>query len=116
MQVTDKDKALIQKNLVVNGSNDCWGWKGAHTMGFYPIIKLGGRNGVVTTVSRVLCFLQHGPANNRNALHSCDNQMCLNPKHIYWGTQAENIQQAYSKGRRLSPMMYKRLNNLKEDS
>jgi hypothetical protein len=32
-------------------------------------------------------------------LHSCDNRPCCNPKHIFEGTQKENIADMIAKGR-----------------
>lgn len=33
-------------------------------------------------------------------LHSCDNPLCINPQHLRPGTHAENIKEAYQKGRK----------------
>lgn len=39
----------------------------------------------------------------RVLLHSCDNPPCVNPAHLRPGTQAENIEDARSKGRMVAP-------------
>lgn len=33
------------------------------------------------------------------ALHSCNNPSCVNPSHLRWGSQKENLRQAIDSGR-----------------
>jgi len=35
-------------------------------------------------------------------LHTCDQVWCINPKHLYLGTQSQNFQDAYDRGRMVS--------------
>lgn len=38
--------------------------------------------------------------------HACHNEKCSNPKHLYWGTRKENIQDAKDNGTWKSPWEY----------
>jgi len=39
------------------------------------------------------------PMPGMNILHECDNPACINPDHLYEGTQRENIQDCLDRGR-----------------
>lgn len=74
----------------------CWEW---------PFGK-GGKYGSVrynskTNRPHVLALVFDGKPNpdNKYALHTCDNPICVNPSHLYWGTHLQNIQDMNSRGR-----------------
>lgn len=76
----------------------CWLWTGC------KLSKTGyGRLNVKGTVyyaHRVALHIK-GIAipDGMNALHRCNNPSCVNPDHLYVGTQAENMQQCSREGR-----------------
>lgn len=53
---------------------------------------------------RLAYVLLWGPIpEGMDLLHSCDNPLCINPHHLRPGTHAENIAEAYRKGRKTVP-------------
>jgi hypothetical protein len=72
-------------------------WSGATVRG-YGVRKVGGRNGSVRYVHRMVCEAVHGPAKGRLALHRCNQPLCYNPQHLYWGTRKQNAADAVADG------------------
>lgn len=89
------DKAIIQEN-------GCWeycGYIGTHG---YGQIRIGGRvNGKLLRTHRVAYDLVKGDIpKGINVLHTCDNPKCVNPDHLFLGTQQDNVDDCINKGRR----------------
>ena len=55
----------------------------------------------VTVVHRLICEWAHGPApaGKPCALHGCHNPACINPKHLHWGSKADNSREMREAGR-----------------
>ena len=85
------------------GSIDCWEWQGHLTPKGYGQIYTGtyidGRR-CIKGAHRVAWELQRGdiPA-GMQVCHICDNPSCVNPAHLFLGTQKDNMQDMSCKGR-----------------
>jgi hypothetical protein len=82
----------------VRGPSDCWPWRGQVNYQGYATIKFRGRS---RKASHVAWEIAHGGSFPRHlcACHRCDNPRCVNPAHIWAGTQLDNIQDMIAKGR-----------------
>jgi hypothetical protein len=77
--------------------NGCWIWAGSKTKDGYGMFF----DGVKTArAHRVAYRLWHGPIRQgMSVLHKCDNPSCVNPTHLFLGTQKDNVDDMRQKNR-----------------
>lgn len=93
----------------------CLNWKGAHLVSGYGLIRFGGK---WELAHRVAWIIKHGSIpKGQGVLHHCDNPYCINPDHLFLGTQSDNNRDRANKGRSKSPIGEKQnFAKLDEDS
>jgi len=78
-------------------SRNCWLWLRSKTKRGYGKITLDGKT---LYVHRVVWEALHGEIpKGMKILHHCDNPSCVNPAHLFQGTQKDNMQDMLAKGR-----------------
>ena len=80
---------------------NCWNWKKSINKRGYGQMNIEGKPKEMHRIS-YKTFVGDIPT-GLNVLHKCDNRKCINPEHLWIGTQKENIQDMISKGRRRKP-------------
>lgn len=86
----------------VDKTDQCWVWKAATNGKGYG--KFSIARGKWDYAHRVAYRLYKGEIPEQMCVcHSCDNPSCVNPAHLWLGTQKENMQDAIAKGRHLGP-------------
>lgn len=92
---------------IADDDENCWLWKGGLTGGklpyqrygyFRPTWKEGDRSN--DYAHRVAFILTCGPIpEGQNVLHRCDVPLCVNPAHLFTGSQKENVEDQVRKNR-----------------
>lgn len=79
----------------------CWEWTAAKTKDGYGEIGFRGKTARAHRVAFLLFVGEIPPG--LSVLHTCDNPGCVNPAHLYAGTQAMNVRDRIERGRSRHP-------------
>jgi hypothetical protein len=78
-------------------TKDCWIWKAANTPRGYGIFTVKKKNIYAHRYS--WSFVNGEIPEGMVICHRCDNPSCVNPDHLFIGTQKENLDDMKNKGR-----------------
>jgi len=96
--LSQREKILWLKSKTQQ-EGECWVWlDGLHSQGYGRISTWLHKS---QAAHRAMYELAIGPIGKFHVLHECDNKKCINPSHLWLGTQIENIKDMQKKKRNL---------------
>jgi hypothetical protein len=88
------------KHVIVGPKDKCWPWKGIGKNRYGQMLV----NGTVRSAHRLSYEIHNGPIpDGLFVCHKCDNPPCVNPEHLFLGTNLDNVRDAMQKGRAKMP-------------
>lgn len=91
---------LLLSNAVYDTDTGCIEWLGPYDRDGYGHGRLHPK-AKLQRIHRLAYSLVVGSIpKGKVIMHMCDNRKCFNPAHLLLGTQSENIQDMWDKGRR----------------
>ena len=90
---------LLEK-IEFSSPDECWEWVGSLTAKGYGQLYPERGAGLGYQASHRLAYIFfRGCIGDMHVLHSCDNRKCCNPKHLFLGTNEDNMRDKCAKGR-----------------
>lgn len=90
----------FRRMLSERTESGCILWTGSTCRRGYGIVGVGGRKAGVASSHRVAWMLTNGPIpDGLFVCHRCDNPPCVNPDHLFLGTNQDNVDDMVAKGR-----------------
>lgn len=89
----------LQTNFIID-DNGCWIWQGLKFYNGYGRLSRHRTNNVFRSRAHIASYQLHRGAIPKGMLvcHTCDVKACINPKHLWLGTNQQNQQDAAAKG------------------
>jgi hypothetical protein len=121
MDLTTKERGRLHRVFVVewqewfdvDPQSGCWLWKRSKHWKGYGLVSLKSK----TLRAHRLAYAFHvGPIpEGEHVLHSCDVRNCVNPLHLFVGTNQDNVSDKIAKGRNGRKLSVEQVRQIRRD-
>lgn len=93
----DTINQVLADGHVKNNETECWEWRGTRNAHGYGVAHYKCRT-IAAHRAAYECWV--GPlVKGMQINHKCDNPLCINPSHLYQGTQKQNVADMITRNR-----------------
>lgn len=90
-------KEKFESYFIVGSKTKCWNWTGRLTGWGYGHLWYKRKSHIASRVAYELHYKEK--PGKKLVCHTCDNPICVNPHHLFLGTEQDNRRDMYAKGR-----------------
>lgn len=96
-------KKRFWEKVKVRGEDECWPWLAArHVQGYGAFAFTKYKIVTAHRAAWAITYNRHRlPSSKLHVMHSCDNKICVNPKHLELGTASKNEKDAMLRFRKI---------------
>ena len=102
MKLTERNIKNFWKKVDKKGEDECWEWIASKDKDGYGYFGLDKKICLAHRISWILHYGDipfHNSYHGMCVLHKCDNPSCVNPNHLFLGTNKDNMKDMVNKGR-----------------
>ena len=92
----EKKIARFWSKVNIKSEDECWEYQGSRYITGYGKIRFDNKQNYAHRFSAKLAGMN---IKDTCVLHKCDNPPCVNPKHLFIGSRADNMKDRKAKGR-----------------
>ncbi len=97
LDLNNEQMKRFEAKFTKKGTNQCWLWSAATVQNGYGQVRFKNKAYLAHRASYLL-YTGNIPSGMK-VCHSCDNRLCVNPNHLWLGTQKDNLHDMWSKKR-----------------